>query len=132
MNIMSMNIISMNIMSINIIFTNINNKQIGTLIQTSMIVFGLCDYAYKKYTDMNKQNYNKSIHTYTLISSRNQLMNKIKMKENDIYLIKKKDITDSEKQHIIKLIESKKNDLIDKLLDIQYHLYFIDKIIINK
>ena len=115
-------------MSMNSMSMNIDNKQIGSFIQTGMILFGLYNYVYKNYINQNKQNYNKSIHTYTLIASRNQLVNKIKMKENDIYLIKKKqDITDSEKQYIIKLIESKKNDLIDKLLDTQYDLYFIDK-----
>ena len=114
-------------MSMNSMSINIDNKQIGSVIQTGMILFGLYNYVYKNYINQNKQNYNKSIHTYTLIALRNQLVNKIKMKENDMYLIKKKDITDSEKQHIIKLIESKKNDLIDKLLDIQYDLYFIDK-----
>lgn len=120
---MSMNSMSMNSMSI-----NIDNKQIGSVIQTGMILFGLCDYVYKKYINQNKQNYNKSIHTYTLIAFRNQLVNKIKMKENDMYLIKKKqDITDSDKQYIIKLIESKKNDLVDELLDVQYSIYFIDK-----
>ena len=107
---------------------NIDNKHIGSVIQTGMILFGLYNYVYKKYINQNKQNYNKSIDTYTLIVSRNQLVNKIKMKENDIYLIKKnQDITDSNKQHVIKLIESKKNDLVDELLDTQYHLYFIDK-----
>ena len=107
---------------------NIDNKHIGSAIQTGMILFGLYNYVYKKYINQNKQNYNKSIDTYTLIVSRNQLVNKIKMKENDIYLIKKnQDITDSNKQHVIKLIESKKNDLVDELLDTQYHLYFIDK-----
>ena len=107
---------------------NIDNKHIGSVIQTGMILFGLYNYVYKKYINQNKQNYNKSIDTYTLIASRNQLVNKIKMKENDIYLIKKnQDITDSNKQHVIKLIESKKNDLVDELLDTQYHLYFIDK-----
>ena len=113
----------MNSMSI-----NIDNKQIGSVIQTGMILFGLYNYVYKNYINYNKQNYNKSIHIYTLIASRNQLMNKIKMKENDMYLIKKnEDITDSDKQHIIQIIELKKTDLIDKLLDIQYDLYFIYK-----
>ena len=107
---------------------NIENKQLGSFIQTGMILFGLYDYVYRKYINQNKQNYTKSIHIYILIASRNQLVNKIKMKENDIYLIKKKQgITDIEKQHIIQIIESKKNDFIDELLDIQYSIYFLDK-----
>ena len=74
---------------------NIDNKQIGSVIQTGMILFGLYNYVYKKYINQNKQNYNKSIDTYTLIASRNQLVNKIKIKENDIYLIKKKTIREA-------------------------------------